>query len=69
MESPPAYREARLAYQVALLAEQMKSGLHPSLDEQLQSLSLDWYATAAADESRSEEISSRFEALLKQGDG
>lgn len=69
VESPPDYREARLAYQVAQLAEQMKSGLHPSLDELRQTLSLDWYTSPAADESRSGEISSRFEALLKQGDG
>jgi len=65
IESPADYREARLAYQVALLAEQMKSGLHPSLDEQLQSLSLDWYATVAADEPRSADISERFESVLQ----
>ena len=65
VESPPDYREARLAYQVAQLAEQMKSGLHPSLDELRQTLSLDWYTSPAADESRSEEISERFESLLQ----
>ncbi len=65
IESPVDYRQARLAYQVALLAEQMKSGLHPSLEEQLQNLSLDWYATAAADECRSADISKRFESLLQ----
>ncbi len=65
IESPADYRQARLAYQVALLAEQMKSGLHPSLEEQLQNLSLDWYATAAADECRSADISKRFESLLQ----
>ena len=65
IESPADYRQARLACQVALLAEQMKSGLHPSLDEQLQNLSLDWYATAAADEFRSVDISERFESLLQ----
>ncbi len=65
IESPADCRQERLAYQVALLAEQMKSDLHPSLDERLQDLSLDWYATAAADESRSTEISERFESLLQ----
>ncbi|MCF6210422.1 MAG: DUF349 domain-containing protein [Gammaproteobacteria bacterium] len=69
IESPADYRQARLAYQVALLAEQMKSGLHPSLDEQLQGLSLDWYATAAAEESRSSDISERFESLLQTAGG
>ena len=64
IESPADYRQARLACQVALLAEQMKSGLHPSLGEQLQALSLDWYATAAADESCSADISERFESVL-----
>ena len=65
VESPPDCREARLACQVALLAEQMKRGLHPSLEEQLRDLSLDWYATAAADESRSGDISERFESVLE----
>ena len=64
VESPAEFREARLAYQVSHLAEQMKQGGRPPLGERLDALERAWLSLPAAPAGEAEALAGRFEGVL-----
>ena len=64
IESPPAYREARLAYQVSHLAEQMKQGGRAPLEQRLDELEQAWLGLPAAPAGEAAELAKRFDTTL-----
>lgn len=63
--SPAEYREARMAYQVAHLAEQMKQDRQVPLAARLDALEAEWLGLPAAPVEQAAGLTARFETVLR----